>query len=296
MLETCDLLLHPIAPFVTDYLANKCFGTEALLTEDWPDSKAQYRNERLEVEFDVLASSVSLTNAARMKAKVKRRWPLRKAFYLLGKEERDLLLENKALLIEQTNLSDVELVTDPTGTPIRVVAKPNFQIVAPRVGARMNELSGKLAKTDAAWLFNELARNGKARLPEMTDFELTQSDVDFSFVSSDQKFVVSENFGIVVALDSSRDDQLIAQGVIRDLARNLQSIRKEKGFNPTDILNVARVHGLASQMLSQIEQRKDELAFLVRVKNVELSSEKSTESESWRSADIDGVEVRLDVS
>ena len=73
----------------------------------------EFRNERLEVEFDLLAKTVSLTNAARMKAKVKRRWPLRKAFYLVGENERDLILENKDLLLEQTNLSDVELVSDP---------------------------------------------------------------------------------------------------------------------------------------------------------------------------------------
>ncbi len=296
VLETCDLLLHPISPFITDYLASECFDTEALLTKGWPELMAEYRDERLEVEFDVLASSVSLTNAARMKAKVKRRWPLRKAFYLVGKEEKELLSENKALLLEQTNLSEVEFVTDPTNTPIKVVAKPNFQIVAPRAGARMNELSAKLAKTDASWLFNAFARNAKTKLPDMGDFELTKSDIDFSFVSNDPKYVVAENFGIVVALDSSRDDRLITQGVIRDLARNLQSIRKEKGFNPTDTLSIARVLGLGDQMITQIEQKKDELAFLVRVKKVELLSQKSPESESWRSADIDGVEVKLDVS
>lgn len=296
VLETCDLLLHPISPFITDYLANNCFHVDALLTRSWPDSMAQYRDERLEVEFDVLASAVSLTNAARMKAKVKRRWPLRKAFYLVGEEEKELLLENKALLLEQTNLSEVELVTEPTGTPIKVVAKPNFQIVAPRAGSRMNELSAKLAATDASLLFNEIERSGKARLKEMSDFELTQSDIDFSFVSNDQNYVVAENFGIVVALDSSRDEQLITQGVIRDLARNLQSIRKEKGFNPTDILEVARIAGIGEQMLTQIGQRKDELTFLVRVKRVELSSEKNAVSETWSSAEIDGVEIKLDIA
>lgn len=295
-LEACDILLHPIAPFLTDYLARKCFGIEALLEHNWPESMAQYRDERLEVEFDVLANAVSLTNAARMKARVKRRWPLRKAFYLLGKEEKELLLENKALLLEQTNLTDAELFTSPTGTPIKVIAKPNFQIVAPRLGSRMNELSAKLANTDAIGLFEEIMSNGKSKLPDMPDLELTQSDIDFSFASNDPKYVVIENFGIVVALDSSRDEHLIAEGVIRDLARNIQSIRKQKGFNPTDILDVVRVSGLAGQTLAQVDQRKSELAFLVRVRRVELSTEMLPECEKWQSAEIDGTEVKLDVS
>ncbi|HVB11671.1 MAG TPA: isoleucine--tRNA ligase [Nitrososphaerales archaeon] len=296
VLVNVDALMHPIAPFLTDSLAGKCFGVEALLLLSWPESMPEYRNEKLEVEFDLLAKTVSLTNAARMKAKAKRRWPLRKAYYLVGQNEQDLILENKDLLLEQTNLSDVELVSDPMKMPIKVSAKPNYELVAPRAKARMNDLSAKLAKADAAWLFKEISNRGKAKLPDMSDFELTQSDIIFTFASSDPKYVVSENYGIVVALDSSRDDQLIAQGIVRDIARNLQALRKEKGFNPTDILKVARVSGLNAQTLALIESKRDELAFLVRVKSVEISSENYPESANWATADIDGTEIKFDIS
>ena len=75
--------------------------------------------------------------------------------------------------------------------------------------------------------------------------------------------------------------RLIAQGIVRDLARNLQALRKEKGFNPTDILKVARISGMSAQTLALIEPKKEELAFLVRVKSVELSSENKSESVDW---------------
>ncbi|MGI0090845.1 MAG: class I tRNA ligase family protein, partial [Nitrososphaerales archaeon] len=219
VLFNCDILIHPIAPYLSDYVASRCFDVDALLERDWPESKPEFRDERLEVEFDLLAKTVSLTNAARMKGKVKRRWPLRKAFYLATRDEMELIAMNKDLLLEQTNLSEVELASDPTKVPINVSVKPNFELVAPRAKARMNELSAKLGKTDATWLFNEISKNGKVRLPEMSDFELTLSDLVFSFSPSDARYVVSENFGIVVALDLARDDHLIAQGIIRDLAR-----------------------------------------------------------------------------
>ncbi len=80
---------------------------------------------------------------------------------------------------------------------------------------------------------------------------------------------------------------------MRDLARNLQALRKEKGFNPTEILKVARVSGLNAQTIALIEPMKEELAFLVRVKSVELNS---SADESWSSAEIDGTEVKLDIS
>jgi isoleucyl-tRNA synthetase len=296
VLYQIDVMLHPISPYVTDYLARKCFANDSLLLSDWPQSEAQFRNDRLEAEFDLLSKLVSLTNAARMKGKVKRRWPLRNAVFLMGEAEIELVSPYKSLLLEQVNLVDVEFQTDPRKTPIKITVKPNFELVAPRAKSRMNELSSKLASTNATWLFAELEKKGKAKLPEMPDLELTESDVIFEFSSADSRYVVLENYGVVIALDVSRDDELIAEGTIRDLARNLQSLRKEKGFNPTDVLNVAKIAGLGEQTLRLIDSKKDQLAFLVRVKKVEMYTEETPESQSWPKAEIDGTKINIDIS
>ena len=248
VLLNCDKMLHPISPFLTEYLASKTFGVESLMLEDWPEPEGSFRNDKLEVEFDILAKMVSLTNAARMKAKVKRRWPLKKAYYLASEDVRDLIRNNKNLLLEQTNVAEIELQTDPGKTPIQVSAKPNYELVAPRAREKMNEVAARIAQANPVALFNSLQKDGKAKLPGLADFELSPSDVEFSFTSSQPNFAVTENYGIVVALDTSRDEGLIAQGMVRDLARNLQAIRKEKGYNPTDVLDVAVVAGLSPQI------------------------------------------------
>ncbi len=296
VLYEIDVMLHPVAPFVTEYLASKCFGVDALLLRVWPESEAQFRDDHLEAEFDLLSNLVSLTNSSRMKGKVKRRWPLRKAVYLMGEAEIDLVSPDKGILLEQVNLAAADFETDPKKTPIKVSVKPNFQLVAPRAKSRMNEVAAKLASTDAASLFSQLAREGKVKLAGMEDFEITESDVIFEFSVADPKYVVSENYGVVVALDVSRDDELIAEGTTRDIARNLQSLRKEKGFNPTDVLNSAKIAGLGDQTVKLLESKKEELAFLVRVKKVELFPDLPPESESWTEAEIDGTKIRIDVS
>jgi isoleucyl-tRNA synthetase len=296
VLYECDILLHPISPFVTDYLAGKCFGVESILLNDWPESEAKFRDRKLEIEFDLLSKAVSLTNSARMKAKLKRRWPLREAYYLSAEPEKELLLANEDILKEQINVTEVKFATDPKEMPVVVNVKPNFELVAPKVKSSMNELASKLAKADPVWLFNQLLKEGKATLPEMPDVELTESDLIFSFASADPHYVVSENFGIVVALDTSRDDDLIARGLIKDLARNVQALRKEKGFNPTDVLNIARIAGLGDQNVELIGSKLDDLAFLVRVKKVEVYPNTIEGSETWNSAELDGIQIKIDIS
>src|SRR5579875_2795685 len=294
-LLSCDKLLHPISPFITDYLAGRIFEVESLMLEDWPEPHAGFRNDKLEVEFDTLSKMVSLTNSARMKGKVKRRWPLRKSIFLVNEDLRDLIEQNKGLLLEQTNVRETELETDPKKTPITLSVKPNFQQVAPRAKERMNELASKLARVDAASLFNSFNKSGKARLPDMPDFEILPSDVEFSFSSSDQKFSVVENYGIVVALDTSRDEALIVEGDVRDLARNIQALRKEKGFNPTDVLDHASIAGLGDQLVSALKPKLGELAFLVRVKSVDLFQNLPPQSSGWKSVELDSREIRIDV-
>jgi isoleucyl-tRNA synthetase len=294
-LLTCDKLLQPISPYLTDYLAKESFGVKFLTVEDWPSSISEFRNERLEIEFDLLGKIISLTNSARMKAKLKRRWPLRKAFYLVNQDAEDLILVNKDILLEQTNLQDLQLAHDPNRTPLVLSAKLNMELVAPRAKQRVEELSRTLAKLDAAELYREISKNGKARLREFPDLELSSSDIVFSFASRDPRYIVSENNGMVVALDSSRDEELISQGLLRDIARNLQSIRKQKGFNPTDVLSLAQVAGIGPQYSSMLEKKKEELAFLVRVKEVKIYAQLPAGSDSWHSVEIDGTDVKLEI-
>lgn len=295
VLLTCDKILHPIAPFLTDYLAKQVFGVESLLLEDWPSPHGQFRDQKLEVEFDLLSKLVSLTNAARMKARVKRRWPLRKAFYLVSKDSKDLILENRELLLELTNLQSLELSEDPSKTPLTVSVKVNFELVAPKAKQRVKELADKVASADALTLYREVILRGKTKLSEMPEFELASADLQFAFSSKDPKYVVSENYGFVVALDSFRDDELVAQGLLRDLARNIQSLRKKKGFNPTDVLELASVAGLGSQNLSILDSKKTDLAFLVRVKKVELLSNLPEDSKDWTGAEIDGLALKINI-
>ena len=116
-------------------------------------------------EFDILSKAISLTNSARMKAKLKRRWPLREAYFLAVEPERELLLPNQNLLQEQANVIEVKYFSDPKEMPITITVKPNFEILAPKVKSRMNEVSAKLAKVDAIWLFNEISKEGKRGSP-----------------------------------------------------------------------------------------------------------------------------------
>jgi isoleucyl-tRNA synthetase len=98
----------------------------------------------------------------------------------------------------------------------------------------------------------------------------------------------------VVFVSSVRDKDLIAKGLLRDLARQLQQLRKERQYNPTDTVDAAYVAGLAGEEISILSAMKDELTYLVRVKKMVLS-EDAVLNVTYKVVEIDGREFKISV-
>jgi len=96
---------------------------------------------------------------------------------------------------------------------------------------------------------------------------------------------------LVVFISTSRNKEMMARGMVRDIARRLQVLRKERGYNPTDILEAAYVLDLDEESLEMIKEKQQELTFLVRVKRVDFSDK----AKAYKEDDIDGQKIRISV-
>jgi len=119
---------------------------------------------------------------------------------------------------------------------------------------------------------------------------LDSNDFIIDFDAKDG-FASASRDGLVVFISTTRNREMMAKGLVKDLARRLQTLRKERGYNPTDILNVASILDLDQEYLSMVKERTKDLAFLVRVKEVNF-----TEScKEYKEDDIDGQKIRISV-
>jgi len=83
----------------------------------------------------------------------------------------------------------------------------------------------------------------------------------------------------------------MAKGLVKDLARRLQALRKERGYNPTDVLNTASILDLDEESLSMLKNKTKELLFLVRVQQVNFTQT----CKKYKDDDIDGQKIRISV-
>ena len=124
----------------------------------------------------------------------------------------------------------------------------------------------------------------------LTIISLDKEDFIVNF-DSKENFAVAKRDGFIVFISTSRNKEMMAKGLVKDIARRLQTLRKERGYNPTDVLEVASILELDEESLEMIKEKNEELAFLVRVKKVNF--EKSCKE--YKDDDIDGQKIKISV-
>jgi isoleucyl-tRNA synthetase len=290
-LRKTDELLHPVSPFVTEHLYQETFSrrrwSKPILSEGWSVVRAR-KSRAAEAVVDFALEVEEACNSARTKARLKRRWPLKTLKVLVRPESSGVSRRAAKTAALLCNVKKVEVKT-ASDFPAKFRLRPNpskvgalFKESTREVLSALRPLEGK----DALWAYwsGKPIGTGKVDVP-LSAFALE--------VTPDEGYEVAENGTAFVAISKHRDSRLVAEGLVRDLARRLQALRKERGFVPTKMLASASVAGLEDDDLRLISPMAEEIAFLVRVKDVILLREK--DGKGWAESDLDGKPVYLKV-
>jgi isoleucyl-tRNA synthetase len=108
-------------------------------------------------------------------------------------------------------------------------------------------------------------------------------------------WVSSQEDEITVFVSSQRDDALLGEGIMRDLARRVQALRKEMGFVPTEVLESVHIAELDAESMGLLERYLDEMAGLVRARKVYLHASRSEVEADWHESELDGKKIYLNV-
>jgi valyl-tRNA synthetase len=90
-----------------------------------------------------------------------------------------------------------------------------------------------------------------------------------------------------VFLDVHRDEGLLGEGLMRDLARRVQSLRKELGYVPTDVLEAVHIAELDEESIRLLKPYLKNMEELVRAKKVYLHSSQKELDAKWHEHQLD---------
>jgi len=305
VLKTLDILIHPFCPFTSEYLYQTVFdGEQSILLDKWPQPQESLNNEKIEESFDIMKDVVSTSSAARMKGKLKRRWPLNEAQICVKKDQKMKLESLSTLLQSQLNVEKFSIVEtekesgldqiielEQLGLPVKPVIELERKRIGPKAKQHMGKLVAMFNETNPEEISSSLQKNGKY------DFDIDGETISLDTEDFAVDFDAGENFAMakrenyIVFISTARNKELMAKGLIKDIARRLQTLRKERGYNPTDVLETASILDLDEESLEMIKEKNKDLSFLVRVKQINFVES----CKEYKDDDIDGQKIRISV-
>ena len=305
VLKTLDILIHPFCPFTSEHLYQAVFyEKQSILLDRWPQYQESWINEGIEESFDIIKDVASISAAARMKGKLKRRWPLNEAQICVGKGQKMKIEPLYELLQSQLNVEKFRVVEveerigleqiselRQLGLPVRATVELERKKIGPKAKQHMGKLVSIFSETNSEEIISALQKDEKYDFD--IDGEIISLDNDDFIIDFDasEDFAVGKRDNYIVFISTSRNRETMAKGLVKDIARRLQTLRKERGYNPTDVLDVASVLDLDEESLEMIKEKTKDLAFLVRARQVNF-----TEScKEYKDDDIDGQKIRISI-
>ena len=262
VLETISILGSPIAPFFMDRLykdLNAATGknaAESVHLADFPVVDESLIKAELEEQTHLAQTATSMILSLRKLSDNKVRQPLQKVMIPVLNDTMKANLEAVSELLKQeVNVKEIQLLTNEEASNLLVKSiKPNFKTLGPKYGKVMKAISAATAE-----LTNEeivkLEQSGKIDLLidnktltlDLEDFEIATKDIP--------GWTVASNSTLTVALDLQLTEELINEGVARELVNRIQNLRKETGLEVTDkiILNLKNDESI----VNAVEQNKD---------------------------------------
>ena len=238
-LETVARLASPIAPFFSEQLyrdLNNVTGrnkAESVHLTDFPEANASFIDKALEERMEAAQLISSLVLSLRKKANIRVRQPLSKIMIPVANEEMKAQIEKVSHLIKsEVNIKEIEFLSPDNNILVKNV-KPNFKTLGKKYGKQMKQIQTYFANMSQEEIHQFEKNNGTHLDVDGVDVELTLEDALISTQDIPGWAVTSQD-DLTVALDMTITDELLQEGLAREIVNRVQNLRKTGGFEVTD--------------------------------------------------------------
>ena len=241
-LVTTVQLMAPLAPFFSEALFRNLAkalpaAKESVHLVDWPVANEAAIDQSLIDAMSLVLDTVYLGRSARAKANLKTRQPLRRAFVRVPRADDEAIVRAYASLIaEELNVREVEPVApDKAGDFVSYSLRPNLFSVGKRLKAKLGALKTVLADPFSVATIVEAVLAQRPITLDLAGEPTEMAPDDFLLDASDRGgFATSAEGGLLVALETDLDEDLIDEGRLREALRQLQDARKKAGYAVSD--------------------------------------------------------------
>jgi isoleucyl-tRNA synthetase len=244
-LLTVVKLTAPFTPFVAEALYQNLADGEApesVHLADWPEVREELVDLDLSSRMWDARRVVGLGRAARNSAAIKTRQPLREVVIVneavtedSPSHWRDGIESLKDIVLEELNVK--ELAFGEAEDVFVYDLKPDLGVVGPRYGRLVPGIRAALAAAPAEVGVRAAAGEGVTVEVEGEVIKLSSEEL---LVEPKQRegYALEREGKLSVALSTTLSEDLLDEGLVRELVHRVQNLRREKGFEIEENISV----------------------------------------------------------
>jgi isoleucyl-tRNA synthetase len=237
-LESLSRLMAPFTPFIADYIYQdmKKFGgktEESVHLCSYPEAQEDRINSTLETAVDRMAQVVMLGRQKRIQEGVKVKTPLK--LLQVIHQDASLLEEIKKLeeyIKIELNVKTVDYKTNESDF-VTLSAKPNLPVLGKKLGKDMGAFKPLIEKL----ISSDVQKIEDGHKVILNGIEFSSEEILVFRTAKAGTQAVTNRF-VTIDLDCTLDQNLIDEGLAREIVNRIQKTRKDLNFNVADRINV----------------------------------------------------------
>ena len=292
------LLAAPFIPYTTEYIYQLLFreaeeGPVSVHLLDMPEGPGGWRDPELEEAMETAKKVINAALAARNKAGIKLRRPVRKLIVALTSGDFKKHVEAlRDLILAMANAKELEVTGPEFFEGLRVyTVEPEYGAIGPeykrltkKIVEYLREHPDEVARDIASKGRHETVIDGQKVVIEPRHVRIKAGYPEW--------LAVSESEIGIVALDTRIGEEELLEGLARDIVRRIQAMRKQLNL-PVDAMIRVWIETGDDTARRAVEAHEDYIKTETRA--VELYLDKPPEGAYKVEWDIDGVKVVIGV-
>jgi isoleucyl-tRNA synthetase len=262
-LDGVHRLMAPFLPFVAEHVYQNLVRSvdagapESVHMSEWPQADPAQEDQPLLFDVSVVQKVVGLARAARAQSGVRTRQPLSRLLIRTPDDRAaKALMDHQEQILEELNVKSIEFIARDAGL-VSYRIKPHLPRLGKRFGRQVPAIRTALEEADGAAIASAVARGDSFALPvDGETVDLGPEDVLIETHSA-KGFACGEDAGFLTALDTTLDEELLREGIARELIRTVQDARKQAGLDVSDRI-VLGISG-SSGVQAALEKYRDHL-------------------------------------
>ena len=290
VLTTLIKIAAPFTPFMTDEIyQNLVVGLDKKAPESvhlclWPDVNETEIDKKLEEEMSLAYKLVKLGRSSRNSVNIKNRQPLSEMLISID----TLPKYYEDIVKDELNVKNIKFGAEMSEY-VDFEIKPNLPVLGKEYGKLIPRIREEISKLNQMDLANKV-KNGDTEYIEIDDTEIgLNSENLLVTMQGKEGFAFSGEGELGVVLDTNISDELREEGYVREVLSKVQNMRKEKGFEVLDRINL---YVAGNSELEEVIRKNEELIKHDTLANKIVYHE---DREEYVTTNINGEKLDIDV-